>query len=717
LAGALVVAALSVVFGFAGITWQWRRAETERRLNQRMAYNSDMNLAFRALADRTRGRARELMERYRPRTISETDLRGWEWRYLWQQSAGQSAMTLCERNKSIERLAFTPDGQKLWVGELLGGISLWNLTRKQPILEYPELTCRGGSAFDSPRHRVAQSFSRNGRDFILWVRETARAEPVFRYETNDIVTAPAFSPDGRRLAARIGSDRVCVWDLETQQAITNLPTRTFYGRLDVPPVEFLPRGDLLAVGGFDGTIRLWELTSGRVRSVEQDAPDVWALGFSPEGKYLASAGPPLNVFHVWDVATLARRDLRGSARTYRGFAFDPTRPVLAAGAWEEHAIEFWNLETGQLMMQLKGQPEMLYCLAFSPDGTILASGGRASGTDKAYVRLWNRQAIQPQPAAGYRALTNLYSAPVFSPDSRTFLAACGPLVRFDIAALQTNEVLTVYGTNNGAVAISPDGALLVTGDWRGKIHVWDARTHRHLTNLVAGRSAVWRLRFLAHGRLLVARSGEGFGGIWETATWREKRLGHIGVPGSASVSSADASPDGRWLATGHIDGLIRLWNLASGERIKEFAGHTEWVNAVAFSPDGQWLASLSQDDSIILRDLTGSVAPTTLRGHNNPPFDLAFSPDGRRLVVSLGNPDQAVILWDVATSQLLASLRGEGTVYTEPTFSPDGNTLVVVNQESLALFWHAPSFAEIEVAEKERASMEGPAGPRESIKR
>jgi WD40 repeat protein len=279
------------------------------------------------------------------------------------------------------------------------------------------------------------------------------------------------------------------------------------------------------------------------------------------------------------------------------------------------------------------------------------------------------------------------------------------VIRFDTATLQTNEVLTAYGINNSSVALSPDGALLATGDRAGKIHVWETRSQRHLTNLVAGRDRVRRLRFLARGQLLVAHSGSDFGGMWETATWQDKKLRNTGDAVPVAVSAADASFDSRWLATGHADGRIRLWDLATGERVKEFAQHTDWIMALAFSPDGRWLGSIGRDDLVLLRDLTGGVETAVLRGQNCPTFDLVFSPDSRRVVVSLGNPDQAVGLWDVTSSRLVALLPGEGWVFGEPTLSPDGNTLVVVNQYGLALFWHAPTLAEIEAAEKRNAPL------------
>jgi hypothetical protein len=372
------------------------------------------------------------------------------------------------------------------------------------------------------------------------------------------------------------------------------------------------------------------------------------------------------------------------------------------GACEEHAIEFWDLETGRYSIPFQGPPEMLVSVALSPDGALLATGGWASGMAKASVRLWNRQGVRPQPAVGYRTLTNLHSAPVFAADSRTFLAALGSVIRFDSATLQTNEVLTAYGTNNSSVAVSPDGALLVTGDWEGKIHVWETLSQQLLTNLVVGRRPVWRLRFVARGQLLVAHSGSDFGGMWETATWQVKKLESPGDAAPVGVSAADASLDGRWLATGHGDGRIRLWNLSTGERVKEFVQHTDWIMALAFSPDGRWLGSIGRDDLVLLHDLAGAVETAVLRGQNCPTLDLVFSPDSRRVAVSLGNPDQAVGLWDVTSSRLVALLPGEGWVFSEPTLSPDGNTLVVVNQYGLALFWHAPSFAEIEATEKER---------------
>ncbi|KAG0261542.1 hypothetical protein BGZ95_004208, partial [Linnemannia exigua] len=121
------------------------------------------------------------------------------------------------------------------------------------------------------------------------------------------------------------------------------------------------------------------------------------------------------------------------------------------------------------------------------------------------------------------------------------------------------------------------------------------------------------------------------------------------LPGN--VLSLAYSPDGRWLAAGHIVGLMQLWDTASLEQGPILSGHANGVTGIAFSLDGQWIASSSQDQTVILWDASTNALVTTLTGHNASVNCVAFSPDGHQ-IASGGDDKKAaagqVLIHDMA---------------------------------------------------------------------
>jgi WD40 repeat protein len=183
--------------------------------------------------------------------------------------------------------------------------------------------------------------------------------------------------------------------------------------------------------------------------------------------------------------------------------------------------------------------------------------------------------------------------------------------------------------------------------------------------------------------------------VWETNNWAEIPAGRIH---DSDLLHADLSPDGSLLAVAYADGRVQLSRLPSGDSLTSFTNRARLV-AVRFSPDGRFLALGLGDGTVVLWDVANRPEFATLPGHFLDTWSAAFSSDGRRLLTGGRNPRDAVKLWDVVTQSELLVLPAEGRSW-DVGFSPDGNTLVANSPGGVAHFWRAPSWAEIDAAEK-----------------
>jgi WD40 repeat protein len=267
------------------------------------------------------------------------------------------------------------------------------------------------------------------------------------------------------------------------------------------------------------------------------------------------------------------------------------------------------------------------------------------------------------------------------------------------------ETLPALGSHNWGVALSPDGHWLAVGNDSGKVNLWDWRQRRLVKTLEIPFEWFGRLHFSRSGLFLsastVLNDHTTCCKIWRTADWQEVPLAGLEVAG---ILCLDFSPDDRLLAGGYINRAVKVWDFPIGQHETTFTNHQSTVWWVVFSPNGQQLASTSYDGTVRLRDLFAHREVATLRAHPKSVWGAAFSPDGRRLATGGTDAREAVRLWDLATHRELLSLQGEGQYFARVAFSPDGDTLMATSFAGIAHLWRAPSWEEIEAAEKGVAS-------------
>ena len=179
-----------------------QQAQAEELAARQRAYASDMNVAKQALDGNNLGRAQELLDRQRPQP-GQRDLRGWEWRYLWQQCRSDALFTLCQESNEVDSLAVSQDGQWLAIGEFRGGLAVWDLLTRQELIRLAKDEMLVRAAFSPTKPLLAftssTSLSSGQPRFILHLWNTATRRMTSEWPLESYCMGLAFSSDGRTL--------------------------------------------------------------------------------------------------------------------------------------------------------------------------------------------------------------------------------------------------------------------------------------------------------------------------------------------------------------------------------------------------------------------------------------------------------------------------------------------------------------------------------------
>lgn len=155
------------------------------------------------------------------------------------------------------------------------------------------------------------------------------------------------------------------------------------------------------------------------------------------------------------------------------------------------------------------------------------------------------------------------------------------------------------------------------------------------------------------------------------------------------VSTADFSPNGKYIVTGSVDETAKLWDLSSGKLIRTIEDHTDHVATVNFSPNGKYIATGSKDNSTILWNTKTGKRVFQLKGHKGDIVAVAFSPDEQKIFT--GGVDPIARLWDIQSGKVLLELKGYQGLISSVVFTPDGKFILAGTSKGKAILWNAQS--------------------------
>ena len=353
------------------------------------------------------------------------------------------------------------------------------------------------------------------------------------------------------------------------------------------------------------------------------------------------------------------------------YSSDGALLVVATGI----GIWLYDTTTYQEVALLTAHTSAVKCLAFSPDGHILASGGE-DGT----ILLWHRSTgAQKVLTESTESVSNL----AFSPDGKTIASGSGGTIRFwDTITGEQKAALTGLPEHISDLSFSPDGKTIVSVTWGGDICISDTITGKPKKRFtVPTTDSVFSIAFSPDGKIVAigSRDGNIYLSDLNTGELKRKLTGH-----SVDVQSVVFSPDGKTLASSsYIDETVRIWNVDTGEHRRTLTEHTGDIEGLAFSPDGKTLASSgSGDGTIRFWDVRTGNEKHAVTGHTGDIHSVAFNPDGK--FVASGHDDGVIRFWDAETGLYLKTFK-KGYEASGLVFSEDGKTLAYADGLDICL--------------------------------
>jgi WD40 repeat protein len=687
----------------------------QRHLAEARAYAADMNLAQQALMADDLGPAKELLSLHQPQP-GQQDRRGWEWRFLWQQSRSDALYTLCKQNDRIAGLSVSHDGKWLAVRTVWGGVSVWNLATRREVMRAEGNWNAVAFSPTTPRLALWQTGSPGSASWLTWWdAETGRfvsdppspkaANSAWKHGLN-------FLPDGQSMFAVTG-DNLTVWRVSDGN---ELATHSIHidGQGMGFPVGVAGHTNLVAVGEKGRRLRVIDLAGGKeIFRATTSGSWIETVALSGDGRILASSsGTDETVVHLWDVAS--GREL-GTLEGHRGFVsalvFWPDGKTLAS-AGADKTIRIWDVEKRRPLKVLRGQQGEIHRLALLPDNFTLISGSK-DGT----VMVWTdvtaprRQAttlswksgphmlVPRAPHHDWAAFWSLASGG----DAILTLERDGWLRRRHGQDFQETETLFQVDLNPKEVRFSADHRWLATRNETGEIKIWDVTQGKWRCDLPLANEAVSLGSFLTGtNRLSVWNTNAQTLAIHDVVTGHQVNSWSYSDQGAGRV---EISKDGRWCLTSGADGTGHLRDLADGRVIGTvpLAGSLRGT----FSPDGKQLA-MAYRSGLVRRWKVPSLTEgepfrsfsSVVRGFSSAnDRTMTFSPDGRRLAV--GSAGYSMMLWDVESGRPMLTFPGEidHSLSLSAAYSADGSTIVVLHALGTFDIWRAPSWEEIAAAE------------------
>lgn len=389
---------------------------------------------------------------------------------------------------------------------------------------------------------------------------------------------------------------------------------------------------------------------------------IFDLKFSPNGRLLAAGGTDGRV-HIWEVATGHKKFLlSGHTGWIRTLCFSDDGKYLATGSGD-YTVRVWDTTTGECLHILTGHQDIVWLLYFAPNSSIVASIDRLR-----VINVWWLNRKRPIFSLKISDLT-IWNGTLDLGKGRLVTASPqGIVVR---SLWQSGRRMLAIPDRKAVkkIIFSPDKKYLWGLTFGTEVYCWNIETGELVSELIGHTSRVFDISFTPDFQKIVTTSKECI------RVWNARTLTCLqSIYPQQSTLSAALHPSGEQIAAASSNGVVQLWEIDRGECLANFSGRTMRFLAAIFDRSAEQVIAGRDDGAILRWSLTGQTTPgREYLGHNDIVRSIAISPDNTKLVS--GSHDTTVRLWNLATGECLKVITSHNYWVSRVIFLDDNNII------------------------------------------
>ena len=479
------------------------------------------------------------------------------------------------------------------------------------------------------------------------LRKASQSNTAILRGHTDNVTSIALSPDGRVIASASFDGTIRLWDSTTGQTVKELPIK----KMPLFAISFSPDGQYIAYAyatDDDSSIYIWNIQNECHQCVLKGHESVTRLvSFSHDGSSLVTASNDGTV-RIWtSLHGKCRKVLRDDGKFMLSAVFSPDDCCIAAASYDNY-VRIWSTVSGKLIHKLEGHTDIVTNVSFSPDGVMLASGSEDNT-----IRIW------------------------------------------DTSTWECKKVLMGHNSFVTSTAFSPDGLFLVSGSLDGTIRFWEIEEGECIYVLKGHTDRVNTVLFHQQGQLVISSSDDATIRIWELFGDEPES---VSLHDMSHFKSSPQNSDGTLIAG--VDGYSEICVMGKDSKsiLRKGYGHIDDICCVVFSPDDKYIVSASLDKTVRIWDVNTLECIHVLKGHTTAVMDVSFSPDGKHVVST--SPDNTIRVWDVSTGICLFVIDNE--FKSGSSFTLDGRHIVSNFSDDSVDVWEFPPIQKLIDDNRER---------------